>query len=245
MTESPLVDSGLVVPAFSLGDDLIACLNKAMDFLTAVASLRFPLTTNQLRNFSNIRNQATIQDGRVTVQQVQGRQGQSYYGTGYKSNATSYGGNNASRQTWVVKCYNYQVISNKHVAMPVIDNEETLILEEANRLKMAEKYKYPEAIKRKFSNKPIDYVKLNKIYMDFGKCFVPKQELLADEAVWYNMLNPSTKSYVALLVQIEAPKELPKVSLVNESLKKMKLHFANFDIVVKIKTTPNARTEDE
>ncbi|GJZ56390.1 hypothetical protein Tco_0611583 [Tanacetum coccineum] len=94
MTESPLMDSGFVVPVFSLGDDPIACLNKAMDFLTTVASLRFPLTNNQLRTSSNPRNQATIQDGRVMVQQVQGRQGQSYSGTRYKSNATSSGGNN-------------------------------------------------------------------------------------------------------------------------------------------------------
>ncbi|GJW57898.1 hypothetical protein Tco_0104629, partial [Tanacetum coccineum] len=64
MTESPLVDSGFVVPVFSPGDDPIACLNKAMDFLTAVASSRFPSTNNQLRTSSNPRNQATIQDGR-------------------------------------------------------------------------------------------------------------------------------------------------------------------------------------
>ncbi|GJT40972.1 retrovirus-related pol polyprotein from transposon TNT 1-94, partial [Tanacetum coccineum] len=84
MTESPLMDSSFVVPVFSLGDDLIACHNKAMDFLTVVAS------------------------SRVTVQQVQGRQGQSYSGTRYKSNATSSGGNNASGQARVVKCYNSQ-----------------------------------------------------------------------------------------------------------------------------------------
>ncbi|GKF84953.1 retrovirus-related pol polyprotein from transposon TNT 1-94, partial [Tanacetum coccineum] len=38
MTESPLVDSGFAVPVFSPRDDLIACLNKAMDFLTAIAA---------------------------------------------------------------------------------------------------------------------------------------------------------------------------------------------------------------
>ncbi|GJU45151.1 phosphopantothenoylcysteine decarboxylase-like protein [Tanacetum coccineum] len=37
MTESPLVDLGFTIPVFSLGDDPIACLNKAMTFLTAVA----------------------------------------------------------------------------------------------------------------------------------------------------------------------------------------------------------------
>ncbi|GJX15227.1 hypothetical protein Tco_0206985 [Tanacetum coccineum] len=43
----------------------------------------------------------------------------------------------------------------------------------------------------------------------------------------------------------EAPTELPKVSLVNESLKKLKLHLARFDNVVKIRTTPDACTEGE
>ncbi|GKE14474.1 hypothetical protein Tco_1422051, partial [Tanacetum coccineum] len=38
-----------VVLVFSPGDDPIACLNKAMAFLTAVASSRFPTTNNQLR----------------------------------------------------------------------------------------------------------------------------------------------------------------------------------------------------
>ncbi|GKE66193.1 hypothetical protein Tco_1520354, partial [Tanacetum coccineum] len=33
MTESPFVESGFAVPVFSLGDDPIACLNKAMAFL--------------------------------------------------------------------------------------------------------------------------------------------------------------------------------------------------------------------
>ncbi|GJR98768.1 hypothetical protein Tco_0270942 [Tanacetum coccineum] len=108
MTESPFVDSGFAVPVFSPGDDPIACLNKAMAFLTVVASSRFPTTNNQLRTSSNPRNQATIQDGRVTVQQVQGRQGQNYSGNTYKSNATSSRGNTTSGQARVVKCYNCQ-----------------------------------------------------------------------------------------------------------------------------------------
>ncbi|GKA40757.1 retrovirus-related pol polyprotein from transposon TNT 1-94 [Tanacetum coccineum] len=94
-----------VVPVFSLGDDPIACLNKAMAFLTAVASSRFPTTNNQLRTSSNPRNQATIQDGRVTVQQVQGRQGQNYSGTTNKSNATSSRGNTTSGQARVTRVH--------------------------------------------------------------------------------------------------------------------------------------------
>ncbi|GJS21324.1 integrase, catalytic region, zinc finger, CCHC-type containing protein [Tanacetum coccineum] len=39
--------------------------------------------------------------------------------------------------------------------------------------------------------------------------------------------------------------ELPKVSLVNASLKKLKFHLAQFNFVVKKRTTPDARTEGE
>ncbi|GJV92334.1 hypothetical protein Tco_1540147 [Tanacetum coccineum] len=73
------MDSGLVVLVFNQGDDPIAYLNKAMAFLTVVAP------------------------SRVTVQQVQGRQGQRYAGNSYKGNATSSGGNNAEGQARVVK----------------------------------------------------------------------------------------------------------------------------------------------
>nr|GEZ97960.1 hypothetical protein [Tanacetum cinerariifolium] len=47
------------------GDDLIACLNKAMAFLTVVASSRFSSTNNQLRTSPNPTNHATIQDGKT------------------------------------------------------------------------------------------------------------------------------------------------------------------------------------
>ncbi|GKC11477.1 hypothetical protein Tco_1008259 [Tanacetum coccineum] len=80
-----------------------------MTFLTTAITSRFPTTNNQLRTSSNLRNQATIQDGRVIVQQVQGRQGHSFVGMGSKSNATSSvinrnGGNNATVQARVVRC---------------------------------------------------------------------------------------------------------------------------------------------
>ncbi|GKD62996.1 retrovirus-related pol polyprotein from transposon TNT 1-94 [Tanacetum coccineum] len=103
-----LLMQGYAVPVFSPRDDPIAYLNKAMAFLMIVASLRFPTTNNQLRTSSNPRNQATIQDGRVTVQQVQGRQGQNYSGSTYKGNAMSLRGNTTSGHARVGKCYNCQ-----------------------------------------------------------------------------------------------------------------------------------------
>ncbi|GKB15852.1 retrovirus-related pol polyprotein from transposon TNT 1-94 [Tanacetum coccineum] len=63
-------DSGLIVPVFQKGDDPIEAINHMMSFLTAVVTSRYPTTNNQLRNSSNPRQQATINDGRVTIQPV-------------------------------------------------------------------------------------------------------------------------------------------------------------------------------
>nr|GEW86373.1 hypothetical protein [Tanacetum cinerariifolium] len=321
---SPFVDSGFTVHVFSPRDDSISFLNKAMPFQTAVASSRFPSSDNQLRTSSNIRNHATIQDGRVTVQQVQGRQGQNYSGTTYKVNAASLMGNTTNGQARIIKCYNCQgeghmarqctqlkrprnatwfkekamlaeaqeagqildeeqlaflanpgiqsnqaqtiiphnpafqtkdlntydsncddlstaqavlmanisnygcylrgyqnsfylkkaqwikptlydgtVISEKQVVMPVIDNEETLILEEESRSKMSKNEKDPEAIKQNISHKPIDYEKLNRLTEDFGKRFTPQQELSTKQAFWLRISNPTIESSSTPPVKVE------------------------------------------
>ncbi|GKC31307.1 hypothetical protein Tco_1038601, partial [Tanacetum coccineum] len=80
--EFPQLDSGLEVLEFLPGDDPIAYMNKAMTFLSAVFTPHYPSTNNQLRSSSNPRNQATVQDGRVIVQQVQGRQALNVVGSG-------------------------------------------------------------------------------------------------------------------------------------------------------------------
>ncbi|GJY24166.1 hypothetical protein Tco_0397824 [Tanacetum coccineum] len=67
-------DSGLIVPVFQKGDDPIDAINHMMSFLTVVVTSQYPTTNNQLRTSSNPRQQATIYDGKVTVQPVQGRQ---------------------------------------------------------------------------------------------------------------------------------------------------------------------------
>ncbi|GKF55667.1 retrovirus-related pol polyprotein from transposon TNT 1-94 [Tanacetum coccineum] len=50
---------------------------------------------------------ATVQDGRVIVQQVQGRQGQNVIGSGSQGNASGSRGN-TSGQAKIIKCYNCQ-----------------------------------------------------------------------------------------------------------------------------------------
>ncbi|GKG08065.1 retrovirus-related pol polyprotein from transposon TNT 1-94, partial [Tanacetum coccineum] len=71
---------------------------------------RFPQTNNQLRTSSISRNQATIQDGRVTVQTVQGRQTHGYANNEARNTAITLGVNRqgAPIQARAVKCYNCQ-----------------------------------------------------------------------------------------------------------------------------------------
>ncbi|GKC34462.1 retrovirus-related pol polyprotein from transposon TNT 1-94 [Tanacetum coccineum] len=61
-----------------------------------------------LRNSSNPRQQATIHDGRVTVQPLQGRQNSYADGTSGTRANTSGTGRNYSGSQKVVKCFNYQ-----------------------------------------------------------------------------------------------------------------------------------------
>ncbi|GJT69333.1 hypothetical protein Tco_1028619 [Tanacetum coccineum] len=70
-----------------------------MSFLTAVVTSRYPTTNNQLRTSSNPRQQATIYDGKVTVQPVQGRHTSYAAGTTRKYTSGASGSNTGKPQT--------------------------------------------------------------------------------------------------------------------------------------------------
>ncbi|GKA75275.1 hypothetical protein Tco_0781653, partial [Tanacetum coccineum] len=74
-----------------------------MSFLSAVVTSRYPTTNNQLRNLSNPRQQATINDGRVTLQPVQGRQISFAMGTN-RTYTPGASGSNSGKQRTI--CYN-------------------------------------------------------------------------------------------------------------------------------------------
>ncbi|GJR45481.1 hypothetical protein Tco_1313584 [Tanacetum coccineum] len=79
-----------------------------MSFLYTIVTCRFPSTNNQLRNSSNLRQQAIIHDGRVTVQPLQGIPNSYTTGTsGTRANTSGIGGNNSGPQR-VMKCFNCQ-----------------------------------------------------------------------------------------------------------------------------------------
>ncbi|GKF50699.1 hypothetical protein Tco_0147166, partial [Tanacetum coccineum] len=60
-------------------------------------------------------------------------------------------------------------------------------------------------LKRKVNTKPINYAELNRLSEDFGKRFVPQQELSDEQA-----LHPNTDQYASSPIKIEAPRELLK-----------------------------------
>nr|GEX85252.1 hypothetical protein [Tanacetum cinerariifolium] len=85
------------------GDDPINAINHMMSFLTAVVTSRYPATNNQLRTSSNPRQQATINNGRVTIQPIQGRQ--NFVSAGSSRQFTSGSGGAPDKQR-VFVCYN-------------------------------------------------------------------------------------------------------------------------------------------
>ncbi|GKC30092.1 reverse transcriptase domain-containing protein [Tanacetum coccineum] len=96
------------LPVFKQGDNPIDAINKMMSFLSTIITSLFPSTNNQLRNSSNLRQQVTIHDGRVTVQPLQGRQNSYAAGTsGTRANTSGTKGNYSCQQR-VVKCFNCQ-----------------------------------------------------------------------------------------------------------------------------------------
>ncbi|GKB62335.1 putative reverse transcriptase domain-containing protein, partial [Tanacetum coccineum] len=64
----------------SSNDNLIESLTNTLTLLTQSYKSHLPQTNNQLKNSSNARNKARVQDGRVVVQDVQGRYNANYQG---------------------------------------------------------------------------------------------------------------------------------------------------------------------
>nr|GEZ06959.1 integrase, catalytic region, zinc finger, CCHC-type, peptidase aspartic, catalytic [Tanacetum cinerariifolium] len=101
----------------SPANDLIENLTSTLALLTQSYRTFLPQTNNQLRASSNLRNQATVQDGRVVVQNVQGRPNRGQEMNPWGGNDAGYGeaknrvrnvnqGQARPGQARTVKCYN-------------------------------------------------------------------------------------------------------------------------------------------
>ncbi|GKB71688.1 retrovirus-related pol polyprotein from transposon TNT 1-94, partial [Tanacetum coccineum] len=141
------------------------------------------------------------------------------------------------------KLYDGNVIKNTS-AIVIHDSEETLMLTEESHSKMLLKQKDPMMLEKKVNTTPVDYNVLNQLSQDFKTWFVPQTELFAEQAFWsQNSVNSPEPTLSSRPTKFEVPKELPKVSMVNTSLKKLKHHLAGFDVVVKERTMAIAITE--
>nr|GEY96128.1 hypothetical protein [Tanacetum cinerariifolium] len=112
------------------------------------------------------------------------------------------------------KLYDGNVIEKTN-AIVIHDTEETQMLAEESCSKMLLKQKDPMILQKKVNTTPDDYNSVNS----------PEY-------------TPSSRP-----TKVEVPKELPKVSMVNMSLKKLKHHLASFNVVIKERTTTTAITE--
>ncbi|GKA25813.1 retrovirus-related pol polyprotein from transposon TNT 1-94 [Tanacetum coccineum] len=113
------------------------------------------------------------------------------------------------------KIYDGNVIEKTN-AIVIPDSEETLMLAEESRSKMLLKQKDPIMLEKKVNTIPVDYA---------------------------NSINSVEPTLSSRPTKVEVPKELPKVIMVNTSLKKLKPHLATFDVVVKERTTTTAINE--
>nr|GEZ98942.1 retrovirus-related Pol polyprotein from transposon TNT 1-94 [Tanacetum cinerariifolium] len=117
------------------------------------------------------------------------------------------------------------------------------MLAEESRSKMIEKQNDPQMIEKKVITKPINYDILNKLSTDFETRFVSQTESSAKQAFWSQYSVQTDEPNLSGTTIVEVPKELPKESMVNSCLKKLKFHLTSFDMVVKERTTATAITE--
>ncbi|GJT27596.1 hypothetical protein Tco_0907871 [Tanacetum coccineum] len=213
-------------------------------------------------------NLATIQDKRVTVQTVQGRQtqAQGYAGSGVRSNAIEE--DHMARQcskpkrprnsTWfkekamLVEALESGVaLDEEHMALladngdiVTTDTEETLKLAEESRLKMFAKQNDQIAKEKKVNIAPIDYVDLNKLFEHLVSHFVPQKQLSAEQAFWLPISKPVSEIPPPPEPVLKGiPHELPPINLVKDSFNKMRSHVNEFENVVTVRTMVTGQNE--
>nr|GEU41838.1 hypothetical protein [Tanacetum cinerariifolium] len=239
-----LMQGTLIVPVFQIGYDLIDAINHMIAFLTAVVTLRVKaICQSSAQSLRGKKDETWFKD-KVLLVQAQAN-GQVLHEEELEFLADLGIAETQSTQAWKLepKLYDGSVIQ-KTDAIVIRDSEETLMLEDESRSKMLQKQKDPMMSKKKVNTKPVDYAALNQLSRDFETRYVPQNELSAEQAFWskysVNYKEPNLSSSTTI---VEVSKELPKVSMVNSSLKKLKFYLASFDVVVKERTTATAISE--
>ncbi|GJV68282.1 hypothetical protein Tco_1483791, partial [Tanacetum coccineum] len=140
--------------------------------------------------------------------------------------------------------YSQYVIESKQAAIN-LENKSV------NNTLTAELERYKEQVKVLKEGKNVDSKSKDNVpdscaqsvEIDLLKQTLSKHLKEKESLMQTNYVNSPEPTLSSRPTTVEVPKELPKVSLVNTSLKKIKHHLAGFDVVVKERTTPTATTE--
>nr|GEX29492.1 hypothetical protein [Tanacetum cinerariifolium] len=96
-----------------------------------------------------------------------------------------------------------------------------------------ERYKDQESLEQKITLLKNDFQKEESQNIDRELALEKQTELSAEQAFWSrNSVNYEEPNLSTSTTIVEVPKELPKVRMVNSSLKKLKFHLASFDVAV-------------
>nr|GEV80825.1 hypothetical protein [Tanacetum cinerariifolium] len=216
------------------GDDPINAINHMMSFLTTVVTSRYPTTNNQLRKSSNPRQQATINDEELPYNQFRGDKLLLLRCTKPKRKQDD---------SW----FKDKVLLVQAQPNGQIPHEEELAfladlgIPEVALIANLSHYG-SDALTEVHNLDNVDNNMINQAVQNNNAIVISNSEktLKLDEESHSKMLLKQKNSMNSLdptpsnrPTKVEVPKELPKVSMVNTSLKKLKHHLAGFDVVVK------------
>nr|GEU57162.1 retrovirus-related Pol polyprotein from transposon TNT 1-94 [Tanacetum cinerariifolium] len=161
-------------------------------------------------------------------------------------------GNNSGKQRTVV-CYNYKGEGHMSKQCTKIKRKRDeawfkdkvlLVQAQANRQILHEEELEFLADPGIIEAQTTQYIALMANLSHYGFDNLVETELSAEQVFWsQNSVNSEEPNLSTRPTQVEVPKELPKVSMVSSSLKKLKYHLASFDVVVKERTTAIAIIE--
>nr|GEW26279.1 retrovirus-related Pol polyprotein from transposon TNT 1-94 [Tanacetum cinerariifolium] len=260
-------DIGLVVPVFQKGDDPIDAINHLMSFLSAVVTSR-PSGNNSGKQRAIVcynykgeghmskqctkpkrkRDEAWFKDKVLLVQaqangQVLQKDELEFLADPgiVEAQSTQYViTNNATYQADDLDAYDSdcdEINSAKIALMENLSHYGSDNLAESLEIDNL-KQTLSEHLKEKESLQQM--VTLLKNYFQKEESRNIDRELALEKQ---NSMNSKQPNLSTRPTQVEVPKELSKVSMVNLSLKKLKFHLASFDMVVKERTTASAITE--
>ncbi|GJY20636.1 hypothetical protein Tco_0393202 [Tanacetum coccineum] len=240
------VEKGLTIPVFKHGDDPIDVINHVMSFLSDVVTSRYPTTNNQGRQISYAAG-----EGHMSKQCTKPRRKQD--DSWFKDKVLlvqAQASGQILHEEELALCCRYKLKQR------LIDLEQTLsdIQKEKDSLMQTVSLLKDDFKKEEFRNidreialekriKQLDNILEPKLYVGdiiekTNPIVIPNSEetlMLAEESPIDHKFEMNSPELIlsSRPIIVEVPKELPKVSMVNTRLNKLKHHLAGFDMVVK------------